>query len=96
MKIPKRIKIGAQIYKVIPCRREGRESRFGSIDAVHLELRLADEAEPTRQEQTLIHEIVEGINIEYDVGLKHHQIELLEIGIYRLLCDNPAMFDRRT
>jgi hypothetical protein len=30
---------------------------------------------------TLIHEIIEAINTIYDVGLKHHQINLLEAGI---------------
>jgi hypothetical protein len=30
---------------------------------------------------TFIHEIIEAINTIYDVGLKHHQINLLEAGL---------------
>lgn len=32
------------------------------------------------------------MNWVYDMGLKHHQIELLESAFYQFIMDNPAIF----
>jgi hypothetical protein len=34
-----------------------------------------------KKRMVLIHEIIEAINNIYDIGLKHHQINLLEAGL---------------
>ena len=37
---------------------------------------------------TLLHEIVEQLNYLMDLGLNHHQVELLALGLYQVLTAN--------
>ena len=44
------------------------------------------------QESTLIHEILEAINCNFELALAHHQITTLEHTLYQVLKDNKLYF----
>lgn len=37
---------------------------------------------------TLVHEVIEQLNYLMDLGLSHHQVELLALGMYQVLAAN--------
>jgi hypothetical protein len=41
-----------------------------------------------QQEATVLHEIIEAVNRMLEIDLEHHQIVLLETGLYQALNDN--------
>lgn len=41
---------------------------------------------------TLLHEIIEAINTENEMGLAHQQIQSLATQMYQVINDNPEMF----
>ena len=43
------------------------------------------------QDSTLIHEIIEQLNFQLNINLEHHQICLLETGLYQVLTDNKMI-----
>lgn len=44
------------------------------------------------QSMTLLHEIIEAINHNFELGLEHNQICTLEEGLYQVLKDNNLCF----
>ena len=94
MNIPKKVRVGAQSYKVVISKEVGQYGRYGECDSTRVEIRLDADSATQRQEQTLIHELFEAVNFEFAVGLKHHQIELLEVAMCQIVRDNPRLFER--
>ena len=45
----------------------------------------------TQQEETLVHEIIEAINWDYELELSHKQIQGMAATIYQVLKDNPSL-----
>jgi len=45
------------------------------------------------QDSTLLHEILEAINNNFEMGLEHKQITTLEEALYQILKDNKLHFD---
>lgn len=92
MRIPDIIRIGAQDYSVSVSDVPGSHGNFGECNHSKLTIEIDSSSPLPRQQQTLIHEIVEAMDFELNIGLKHHQVELLESGLYGLIRDNPGLF----
>ena len=92
MRIPDIVRIGAQDYSVSVSDVPGSHGNFGECNHSKLTIEIDSSSPPPRQQQTLIHEIVEVLDFELNIGLKHHQVELLEGGLYGLIRDNPGLF----
>lgn len=94
MKDADTVKVGMQQYTVD--RSDSGVSTRGSFGECYrgsLRINIDPRSDPRRQEQTFVHEIFEAIDFEYNVGLKHHQIELLELAVYQVAEDNPGLFE---
>lgn len=94
MKIPKTIKIAGHIYTIEF--RENREnqdgnehpaSSFSRVNKIWIDKNQVVE----RQESCLVHEIIEMLNYDFQLELKHQTISLLEAGIYQVLKDNNLL-----
>jgi len=48
--------------------------------------------EPDIAKATLLHEIIEAIDTENQLKLKHHKIQSLATQLYQVIVDNPEMF----
>ena len=93
MKIPKKIKIGGHIYKVI-LRARAKEDGVGSCgtcDSQYGKMWIESSWIRSQQESTLIHEIIEAINWNYKLELEEGQIQGLEAGLYQTLKDNRLL-----
>jgi hypothetical protein len=53
---------------------------------------LEENMEPDIAKATLIHEIIEAIDTENQLKLKHHKIQSLATQLYQVIVDNPEMF----
>ena len=94
MKIKSRYKIGQFWYKVIKLnilKSAGLSDVSGASSSQFKRIFIDTEETEQEQEATLIHETLEEINKIYDVGLNHHQIELLEITFHQWLTENRLL-----
>lgn len=92
MRIPKQVRVGAQTYSVefdASIRDNGVQ---GECNFRQLAIRLLDDRPPTRVQETFLHELIEALNYEYQVGLRHKQIADLGMAMYQVLRDNPEVF----
>jgi hypothetical protein len=56
-------------------------NNFGIYNPMNSVITISNNVSRDQQQATLIHEVLEAINHIYDIGLKHHQICLLETGL---------------
>ena len=94
MKIKGRYKIGQFWYKIVKLsmlKDAGQNDVSGASSSQFKKIFI--DTDETEQEQisTLIHETLEEINKIYDVGLNHHQIELLEVTFHQWLTENRLL-----
>ncbi len=93
--IPARVKIGPHIYTVRMDNGITSRENFGEMYARILELVIDQHMHISRKESTFLHEVLEAVDFHWKVGLKHNQIELLEMALYQFIQDNPEVFDGR-
>lgn len=88
-KIKDKIKIGGFDYKYIEEENLTRDyGNLGQSCANNLTI-IVDKSMPEQQkESTLIHEILEQINCNYELSLNHSQICTLETALYQVYKDN--------
>ena len=92
MKIPKILKINGHIYQV-----KFKDNKIDSGDGMGAICRssgiiwIDENQTQTQKESTLIHEIIESINIDYDLRLPHQTISTFEVAFYQILKDNKLI-----
>jgi len=93
MKIPKTLKIGANIYNIIfkDMQRNERQRFCGYEDPDFCEIIIDSKQNIQSQETTLIHEIIEAIDYRNELKLKHNQIMVLEHNLYQIFRDNNLL-----
>jgi hypothetical protein len=89
------LNIGGHTYKVIVKNRikDGIDNA-GTVVVSENTIWINEDQCKTQQESTLLHEIIEAINITYDLRLKHSQITTLEVTLYQVLKDNNLLKGR--
>lgn len=85
--------MGAQWYTVEDSAKTDANGNQGELFRQLLTISLSTTlVAPTLRQQVFIHELVEAMNLEYDLKLRHHTIEQLECALYQVIIDNPSMF----
>jgi hypothetical protein len=93
MQIANKVKIAGQVMKIVldPHLASG-EDRFGACNSMKGEI-IIDSMQPIEhQESSLLHEIIEKINSDNELGLEHNQITLLGTQFHQVIKDNPEIF----
>ena len=95
MKIPEQLKIGGHWYEIKF--NENRENETGNEHPASSYSRVnkiwIDKNQTiSRQESCLLHEIIEMLNYEFQLGLEHKVISQLDSGLYQVLKDNKLNF----
>lgn len=88
--IPEKLKINGKEFNIKPI--EGVSTDAGNCDTDNLIIRINPALPRQQQESTLLHEIVEALNIFYELNLKHDIIVRLENGLYQVFHDNELKF----
>jgi hypothetical protein len=93
MKIPDMVKIAGQIFRIIYSNRlASSRTEFGNSSRMEGTIEL-DSTQPIgHQESTFIHEIIEVINAENELNMKHNQITCLATQLHGVIKDNLSMF----
>ena len=93
MKIPKQIKIGGHICKIIFRDRvkEDGIDHLGSYNVRCSKIWIANDLTKSQQESTFLHEIIEAIDYCNQLELNHKQITTLEHNLYQVLKDNKLL-----
>jgi hypothetical protein len=102
MKIPKNIKIFARHYKVI--RSNDAAAQFspgcwGLIDYEHSEIVVkprADNFQEFKEAETLLHEIIHGVDESLMLKLSENKVNLLAAGLVTVFRDNKLNFSDET
>lgn len=89
-KIPSKIKIGGYTYEVIVEKREVNHgtNSFGSANTRYLRILIEEDLPQQQKESTLIHEIIEMIDSNFDLQLSHQTISTISDSLYQVLVDN--------
>ena len=89
--MPDDIKIGGVRYKIIPADSKVSESYGKTIfesASIHLDETLIHDMALA----TLLHEVIEVINEENELKMKHRAIQTLATQLFQVLKDNPDVF----
>ncbi len=92
MKIPESLRVGAQVYTVGFDKNIRDSGLAGECNFRALTIKVLDDRPPTRIQETFCHELVEAVNYEYGINLRHKQVTQLGMALYQILRDNPGVF----
>lgn len=95
MQIPGKIKILGKQFTVTQepnLRADDGKSRTGQCNATDLSMKINAHCPQETKESTLLHEILEAIDMLLELGLNHHQICILEETLYQVLKENNLCF----
>jgi len=65
----------------------------GICDTVNNQIHIAVDQSDFNKASTLVHEIIEALNHNYQLKLRHRQIEVLELGVMHFLVDHGINLD---
>jgi hypothetical protein len=90
MKIPKKIKIGGHMVKIVFRAKVNDDNDCGEADFEKNLIVIDEKMTQTMKEETLIHEILHWLNSDFhgDSPWSHSLLEALAQGIYQVLKDN--------
>lgn len=71
------------------------ENCTGKADFAKAKILLDDGMSPAMSGATKLHEVIEIINVENQLGLKHRQIQALATQLYQVHADNPKLLNGR-
>jgi hypothetical protein len=87
-----KIKIGYQNYDVIEVECVNKyEPRKGEIDYFSRQIRIDRDMTVEDKTETLLHEIIHGLDEFMGIGLKEEQVRKLGAGLAMVLGDNPDL-----
>jgi len=91
----KNITIAGINYKITYTKSQARDrGELGAVCGNSSEINIDESLDTERQKKTLIHEIIEAFNFEYELNLEHKQISILETAFFTVLKDNQELFSK--
>ena len=92
MIIPDKIKIGTREISVSEVTHLLDDAEcFGDYDHKNGAIRIQSGLAEDMEKSVLLHEVVEGINSIYAIGLKHRQLHILAVVLHQVFTDNPGL-----
>ena len=93
MQIPKKIKIGGLVFKVeFHDNLTTGSGSYGQMRPAEMKIVIDSTIAKPMQESTFLHEIIEILNTNLELGMEHKVISAMEAGLYQVIKDNPNMF----
>ena len=92
MQLPTTIRILGVPFEVALSTRILDRGVDGESNTFRQEIAILDGAPPERQGALLLHEILEVIDTELELKLRHATICALAVALYQVLSDNPGLF----
>ena len=95
MRIPDHVKVGGLIYDISFEDRlldDENTKVYGIIDYNNLTIKLEKLYSQQKNEQSLWHEIVHAVCVEYNVEMEDEDVDRIGCGLYQVIKDNPALF----
>lgn len=92
MKIPDKIKIGGHWINIILANENDQGydksgSRYGWTNKIIIQENMT----PSKQESTLLHEIIHEIDWQMGIALEEKQVETLAESLYQVMVDNDLL-----
>lgn len=94
MNIPSKVKVGGLVYDVSFEERlldDENTKVYGIIDYNNLTIKLEKLYSQQKNEQSLWHEIVHAICVEYNVEIEDEDVDRIGCGLYQVIKDNPDL-----
>ena len=88
-KLPTSVKIGGHRWSVkLEDNLVEKRDADGMCEIHHRRITVGGDADVDYQRQVLLHEIIEAIDLNYEMKLPHHKICTLEAALHQVLNDN--------
>ncbi len=93
MKIPGALKISGMLFTIVEEDSDTMRDfdHFADMNLRKLEIRIAKNLAPEKQENSLIHEIFEALDAIHQYHMKHETLQSLSASIYAVLKDNNLL-----
>jgi hypothetical protein len=92
MNIPNQIKLAGYNYTIEMVRHLARDrDSAGESSWNGQKISIDESLSQTCKEAVLIHEVIEQINVLYDLNLEHEKIVVLETALHQFIRDNPGI-----
>lgn len=89
-----KIKIGCFQYTITEVKSVSKfEPRKGEIDLLQRAIKIDSDMTPQDKQETLLHEIIHGIDEFMRIGLEEEQVKKLGAALAMVLIDNPGLID---
>ena len=88
-----KVKVGGLIYKIKYVHPHVIDGDCGKFDANNLTILINESLSLEMQRTTILHEIIEAINYNYELNLKHNKITTLESTFFQILKENKQLFN---
>ncbi|AZO96141.1 hypothetical protein [Halocella sp. SP3-1] len=72
-------------------RDENDKELYGIIHHTQDEIEINTKSSVEKQKVSILHEVMHGIDVTYQIGLSEEQTEVLATGIYQVLKDNDLL-----
>lgn len=93
MRIPKKLKVGGQIYKVKRVKEVNQDvSVLGTCNQEYGNILVCDAYSNSSTEMTFLHELLHAIFTHCNLPQDEDLIERLAQALYMVIVDNPEMF----
>ena len=93
LKIAPTVKIAGIVYSVRMVSQMSTEDNCtGKIRTGRAIIDLDNDMHPDMAKATILHEIIEAIDIENELSLEHHKVQSLATQLYQVINDNPEIF----
>ncbi len=94
MKLPKQVKVGAYIYKIIPMKEFSGSGHCGTCNNETLEIRVRTTLSPAQVKNTLLHEILHAVYYHQGMGDSEGEevvVNGIANGLQMVFHDNPIL-----
>lgn len=89
---PRELRIAGKLFNVLWVKPAALESKnYGHTDIEKLEIAIRDNLPAAVERDTLLHEMLHGIDEQLDLELSEHQVEVLGCMLQQVFADNPAL-----
>jgi len=92
MRIPKSVKIGGFNYDIILGDIAANRDKYGEISTLYSTITIEKNMTHQKQEETLLHEVLESIDSHYELDLKHSVLQTICFAMIQVVRDNKLYF----
>lgn len=90
-RLPETLRIFGKRYAIQRVVDPFKQGQYGECDDQACTIRIATDAHPDQELDTLVHELIHAVDFAMRLNLSERQVHALGAGLSGVLCDNPKL-----